>query len=85
MMAKLRSPRKSIFNRPSFSMAVASYWVTMGALSTDPLGRTCAAPGRSQEPDLGDDHAAAWMPSWRRLSTKPLATSTTCFTSLSPS
>jgi len=38
MIARFRNPRKSIFNRPNFSIAVASYWVTMGASSGEPLG-----------------------------------------------
>ena len=33
MIARLRSPRKSIFKRPSFSIHVASYCVTIGASS----------------------------------------------------
>ncbi len=59
MIARLRSPRKSIFNSPSFSIAVASYWVTMGASSSEALGPALRCTGTySEHRPLGDHHGS---------------------------
>jgi len=55
--------------------------VTIGASSLIQSGRTFAAPARSRASDLGDDDGGGVDTVLRRLSTKPMATSTECFTS----
>ena len=82
MTHRLRRPRKSIFSSPSSSTPCISYWVTMGASSGRPPGSGLRWIGRcSVSGSLEITTAAAWMPSWRRRPSRPLATSTTRLTS----
>ena len=77
MTERLRSPRKSILSSPRSSTPCISYWVTTGASSgLLPSGLrwtgTYSVRGSSVMTT-----AAAWMPSWRRRPSRPLATSMT--------
>ena len=74
---RLRRPRKSILSRPRSSTPCISYWVTMGASSgLFPSGLRCTGTYSVTGSSVMTT-AAAWMPSWRRSPSSPLATSMT--------
>ena len=79
MTSRLRRPRKSILRSPRSSTPCISYWVTIGASSIEPPGSGLRWIGRySVSGSRVMTTAAAWMPSWRRSPSRPLATSITC-------
>ena len=78
MTSRFRRPRKSILSRPSSSTPPISYWVTTGASSGACPDSGLRWIGRySVSGSLVITTAAAWMPSWRRRPSRPLATSIT--------
>ena len=78
MTDRLRRPRKSILSRPSSSTPCISYWVTMGASAGFwPLSGLRWMGRYSVSGSFVMTTAAAWMPSWRRSPSRPLATSMT--------
>ncbi len=76
---RFRSPRKSIFSRPSSSMACISNWVTISAPSPFCWMGTISVIGAGEMTT-----AAAWMESWRRSPSSPRAVSITRRESGSP-
>jgi hypothetical protein len=85
MTERLRSPRKSILSRPRSSTPCISYWVTTGASPESlPSGLRCTGTYSVSGSSVMTT-AAAWMPSWRRSPSRPLATSMTRLASASVS
>ena len=83
---RFRSPRKSIFSRPSSSTSCIAYWVTIGAEAGSAPGSGLRWIGMySVSGSFEITTAAAWMPSWRRRPSRPRATSITRFASGSAS